>query len=261
MNLKHLESIRLSELESVVTEIKSAKPGRNIILEIGAGTGCQAKKLSENGNAVEAIDIKDSNYSENRIWPILNYDGEHIPFPDSHFDVVFSSNVLEHITHLSGFQDEIKRVLKSDGIAVHVVPSGTWRFWTNVAHYAFIFKTTINIIFNKTTLKRESQICNSVEIQTNRPSKTRLLKKAIFPSRHGEIGTAVSEIYYFSRRRWYMIFKRSEWEVKKYFSNRLFYTGYMILGSAVSIQFRKYLSYLFGSSCHIFVLTKGKVLG
>lgn len=261
MNLRYLESIRLSELENVLTEIKSEKPGRNIILEIGAGTGCQTKKLSENGYMVEAIDIEDSNYSESRIWPILNYDGEHIPFPDSHFDIVFSSNVLEHITHLRRFSDEIKRVLKLDGIAIHIVPSGSWRFWTNVAHYVFIFKTIMDIIYNKISSKRECQICNSVEIRMNRSSKIGLLKKAIFPFRHGEVGTAISEIRYFSRRQWCAIFKRSEWEVKKYFPNRLFYTGYMILGSAVSIQFRRYLSYLFGSSCHIFVLKKGKVLG
>ena len=71
MNLKHLEAIRLSELENILAEIKSEKPGKNIILEIGPGTGHQAKKLSENGYVVEAIDIEDSNYSDSRIWPAL----------------------------------------------------------------------------------------------------------------------------------------------------------------------------------------------
>jgi ubiquinone/menaquinone biosynthesis C-methylase UbiE len=268
MDLAYLESIRLSELESVLTVIKSEKPGRNNILEIGAGTGYQAKKLSENGYTVEAIDFEDStysenriwrNYSENRIWPILNYDGEHIPFPNSHFDIVFSSNVLEHISNLPKFQVEIKRVLKPDGIVIHGVPSGTWRFWTNVAHYAFKFKTIFNIIFKKVSSNKKKRICNGFEIKTNRLSKIGLLKKMIFPSRHGKTGTALSEILYFSKHNWYAIFTRSEWEVKKYFPNRLFYTGYMVLGSALSIQFRKHLSCFLGSSCHFFVLTKGKV--
>lgn len=266
MNLTYLESIRLSELESVLTVIKSEKPGSNNILEIGAGTGFQAKKLSENGYTVEAIDFEDSNYpenriwrnySENRVWPILNYDGEHIPFPNSNFDIVFSSNVLEHIFNLSKFQDEIKRVLKLDGIVIHGVPSGTWRFWTNVAHYAYKFKTIFNVICKKVSSKK-SQLCNSLEIKTNRLSKIGLLKKLMFPSRHGKTGTALSEMLYFSKHNWYAIFTRSEWEVKKYLPNRLFYTGYAVLGSALPIQLRKYLSYFLGSSCHFFVLTKGK---
>ncbi len=148
----HLESIRIYELKKVLSIISEEKKKiKDVkILEIGAGTGWQAKKLTENGYTVEAIDLNNSNYLKNRIWPITDYDGEHIPFPDNYFDILFSSSVLEHIPHLEKFQIEMQRVLKPDGIAVHIVPNGNWRFWTSIVHYPYIFKTLLSVIYSKT---------------------------------------------------------------------------------------------------------------
>ena len=254
------------ELECVLSEIKIEKPGRNIILEIGAGSGWQSQKLSENGHSVEAIDIDNSSYSKIRIWPVTNYDGKHIPFPDDHFDIVFTSNVLEHVPHVIAFQHEIKRVLKSDGISVNIVPSGSWRFWTNVAHYAFIIKTIKNIIIKQLAPSTSENSCNEAEtvVKTNHLSKTQHLRRLAhlfrgmaLAHRHGEIGTVLTELYYFSRYRWVNMFTITDWKIEKRFTNRLFYTGYGILGSALSLKLRRHLSYILGSSCHIFVLRKG----
>jgi SAM-dependent methyltransferase len=41
--------------------------------------------------------------------------GEDIPFPNEHFDVVFCTNVLDHVTDPSKTVDEIYRVLKASG--------------------------------------------------------------------------------------------------------------------------------------------------
>jgi 2-polyprenyl-3-methyl-5-hydroxy-6-metoxy-1,4-benzoquinol methylase len=258
INLKYLESIRLAELECILPEIKRDKPGRCNILEIGAGSGWQSKKLAENGYFVEAIDIDRSGYSKDRVWPIINYDGKHIPFPDEYFDIVFSSNVLEHIPDVIAFQNEIKRVLKPDGISVHVVPSGSWRFWTSVAHYAFIIKMIKNIIIKKLAPSTNGNTFNEPEIvaKINQLSKIQLVRKTAFASRHGEIGTELTELYYFSRYRWVNVFTITNWKIEKVFTNRLFYTGYGILGPAISLKSRRRLSYVLGSSCHIFVLRK-----
>lgn len=264
MNLDYLESIRSCELEnvlSIASDLKSEKKNI-IILEIGAGTGWQAKNISENGYTVAAIDIEDSNYSENRIWTVTNYDGKHIPYADNYFDIVFSSNVLEHIPHLEEFHSEMQRVLKPDGIAIHIVPSGSWRFWTTVAHYPFVFITAMKFIYKRITpvsIRKSYNVTGTGALskETKLP-KVKLIRKAIFPSRHGETGNALSEVYYFSRFRWKAIFRRGGWVVKRFFPNKLFYSGYVIFGSCLSIRLRKYLSYFLGSSCHIFLLVKGK---
>ena len=53
MNIGHLREIRLYELEQAVPLLTT----RGRILEIGAGTGWQAKVLADRGLAVNAIDI------------------------------------------------------------------------------------------------------------------------------------------------------------------------------------------------------------
>ena len=105
------------------------------ILEIGGGTGFQAKLLAEHGYDVESIDIPQSNYAEERVFPVLDYDGATIPFPDDSFDVVFSSNVLEHIRDRVRLYAEIDRVLKPGGYGLHAMPTGVWRFWTITTYY------------------------------------------------------------------------------------------------------------------------------
>jgi SAM-dependent methyltransferase len=43
------------------------------------------------------------------------YDGKTLPFPDNHFDSIFSSEVFEHIFNLPEIMAELRRVLKPGG--------------------------------------------------------------------------------------------------------------------------------------------------
>lgn len=211
-SLSHLEAIRTTELSRVLSVL--GKPGS--LLEIGAGTGWQARRLCESGFKVEAIDVPVSNYAGDRIWPVRDYDGQTIPFEDQSFDCVFSSNTLEHIPHVRAFQVEIQRVLRPDGVAVHVLPSAPWRIWTNLTNPVRYFTP---------------------------------------PLVHGEhAGNAFSEIWYFRRAWWKRLFEETGWQVDSITGNRLFYTGCSIADRHLSIPARTKLSRLLGSSCNIFVL-------
>lgn len=210
--LEHLEAIRTHELALVIDLF----PPRGSVLEIGGGTGWQSKALSERGYDVQAIDLPDSTYCEHRVWPIKEYDGRIIPYDDRTFDIVYSSNVLEHVPHVREFQKEIHRVLKPKGCVVHVLPSSSWRLWTNV---------------------------------------TTLLKTWRMPTIHGEHArNAFTEMYYFSRRRWSRLFRESGWVIALQAPNRLFYTGESMMDSRLSVRFRRKLSFVLGSSCNVFVL-------
>ena len=124
----HMNSIREFELQQAMHLF----PPECRILEIVAGSGYQASKLKDQGFQVEAIDV--SRDLERKIFEVRKYDGKIIPFPNHSFDIVFSSNALEHIDELEEFQEEIKRVLKPDGFAIHVLPTATWRFWSWISH-------------------------------------------------------------------------------------------------------------------------------
>ena len=254
--LNNLQDIRSCEILDILTLL----PKGERLLEIGAGSGLQARILAEHGFHVEAIDIPGRSHREDPAWPVQEYDGEHIPFPDNHFGIIFSSNVLEHIPHVRSFQNEIMRVLKTDGIAVHILPTASWRFYTTLAHYPYLLKILIAYPFRNTG-SESTGLSRSTSESLLHMSLSQKVKKALLPSRHGEIGTSVSEMYYFSRSRWAALFQDAGWTVDIYCSNRLFYTGYGLLGSTLSIPARRRLSRLLGSSCHVFVLKKNLFLG
>ena len=219
----HLRRIREVELQRVEPWL----PPGSSILEIGAGVGWQAKALSELGYEVSAIDVPTSKHRENREWPIVEYDGVEIPFPDRSFDVVFSSNVMEHIPDVRSFQKEIMRVLKTNGFAIHVVPSGSWRFWTNVSHFV-----------------RNFHLLQVRSIRT------------LMPQQHGEVaGNCVSEVFFFSRFYWRRLFSSAGWRIDRYRPNRLFYTGYSVMDCRWSLSTRRRISSVLGNSCHMFKLT------
>ena len=74
-NANYLESIRLFELRLILEYLKDIAPERARILEVGAGTGWQARELATHGYQVSAIDIPTSNHSHARVWEVIDFDG------------------------------------------------------------------------------------------------------------------------------------------------------------------------------------------
>jgi SAM-dependent methyltransferase len=248
MNFELLSEIRAFELERV----RAVLPRRCRVLEIGAGAGWQAKALSEAGFDVSAIDISAGGYEEQRVWPVQDYDGLAIPFADDSFDVVFSSNVLEHIPDVESFQAEIHRVLRPGGRAVHVLPTGSWRAWTILTHYGYLLRVVV-------AAARQGSRSGDVEAllaKTRNMSLWEKLTRAAIPPRHGEVGTMLTEVYLFSRFRWRALFQSTGWVVEQIAPVGLFYTGYSLAGSALRMTGRQSLARVLGSSCLVYVLRR-----
>jgi 2-polyprenyl-3-methyl-5-hydroxy-6-metoxy-1,4-benzoquinol methylase len=150
------------------------------------------------------------------VWPVQDYDGVSIPFPAESFDVVFSSSTLEHISHLRAFQSEMRRALKPGGMAIHIVPSAAWRFWTSLTHP---------------------------------------IRYLTLPIVHGEhSANVVSEMLAFRRRSWANLFAETGWVVQDIRPGGLFYTGCCIADRRLPPARREQLSRWLGSSVNIFVL-------
>jgi len=240
----HLERLRKAEIEIIKPLLR---PGMKV-LELGGGNGYQAHLMSLFGCEVTSIDIATRKSSPKTYYAVQDYDGERIPFTDKSFDMVFSSSVLEHVRDLPTTLSEIHRVLKSNGLAVHVLPNCSWRFWTSIAHYLFVIK----YVFGHHQGEDELGMSSLKEKEQSK-GMMHLVKRAMFPGPHGNYSNAFSELYYFSKRRWETIFKKNGFDILNIMGNNLFYTGYGLF-PRISLHGRQSIANVLGSSCYIYIM-------
>lgn len=249
MASKFTHSIREFELERTIDLL----PSDCRLLEIGAGDGWQASKLKHHCRLVNAIDISNSKNLNSMHFLVTHYDGKIIPFENHSFDVIYSSNVLEHVENFTEINDEINRVLRPGGLSIHCVPSSTWRIWTSIGHPFYVTKWAYKFA------KMRFGFASTIEPKKESIAKLNWWKLALlmlFSPRHGESGSMVSEIWLFSRRHWERQFIKHGWQVINYRPSNIFYTGNEILGLKIRNFWRSMLSRFLGSSSHIFVLRK-----
>lgn len=241
-----LEAIRAAEVLGVRDNFP--KPGR--LLELGGSNGFQARILADGGWNVSSIDLADRSKAAVSHFPVQDYDGHHIPFEDQSFDGVFSSNVLEHIPHLAEILAETWRVLRPGGVAVHLLPSPAWRFWTIVSHYPYLVGRLSSMLFET----GDAPATTSAAASGASAAKSILLRAAgLLP--HGEYPNALAELYYFSHSRWEREFRGSGFDIVSRTSGNLFYTGHLLF-PALDVSTRRRLAAVLGSACHVFVLRK-----
>lgn len=251
-HLTFLDAVRAYELE-IARKYLPASMTQGVscrLLEVGAGTGVQALRLSELGYTVSALEIKGSSYRNVRCFDVMEYDGVNIPLPDQSNDIVFSSNVLEHVVQLDDVLKETHRVLSDDGICVHLVPTSSCRAWTLAAHYVWLTRRMMRKL-----LTVRQAVVDSGDVP-RMPATAIAWLWTLFPPRHGERGNTVTEIYYYSRYFWCKKFEENNFQVLHVDANHIFYTMANALGSSLSIKKRCSLARFIGSACHIYVLKK-----
>lgn len=95
------------------------------VLEVGCGMGCMAMNWAQQGADVTAVDLNPVAIAQTRHrfqlfgvdGDIREVDGEQLPFPDDHFDFVYSWGVLHHTPGTRQAIGELFRVLKPGGSA------------------------------------------------------------------------------------------------------------------------------------------------
>lgn len=255
-DINWLHELRAEELAVVINRCRGNFENKKL-LEIGSGSGFQLSLLSKVCSSAHGIDVATGDYSGHQVFPVTLYDGVNIPFADRSFDTIFSSNLLEHIQHLSAFSHEIKRALKDTGTCVHILPSHYWRLWTHITHYINLPAMAWKYLRVSGSGSGNSQDTGSSGRNIKNHSIWRLVKYFFIDLRHGERGNAITECLYFHPKSWLRQFHQDGWDVVDVFPNGLFYTGYSILGKRLSIPQRKWLSNLIGPSCYCYVLKKG----
>jgi SAM-dependent methyltransferase len=250
-DIPHLNTLRKAEIDHIS---KFFTP-RARILEIGAGTGEQAAELRRRGFDVTAIEIPVSNYAANRVFPILDYDGRHIPLPDASVDIVFSSNVLEHVPDLKQMHAEIARVLKPGGYCIHVLPTHTWRFWTTLSSYPDAILCLV-VSAPKLVPRALPSGAELRRLASAWYACARYIGGRLFQRRHGERGNVLSELWLFHPNWWRKNFSENGFVIVQDEPMGLFYTGNMLFGRHLSLATRARLAHMLGSACHLFKLKR-----
>ena len=245
--------MRIAELE----QLKRWFPPQTRVLEIGGGTGTQAHIMSAWGCHVHSVDIQ-SCAERGLYYPVMIYDGRNLPFKKAGFDLVFSSNVLDDVAQkdIGHLLDETHRVLNTrEGLAIHVVPSVAWRFWTSLAHYpAWAVKLSR---FPIRSWKRSTPTVRPPAFAQHSSSRLQswvnLLSTVLVPPAQSICGNAFAELVYLRRAHWRRVFEARRFRVLEVFGNGFFYTGYG-LRPKISFSTRRKLANVLGHSCSVFVM-------
>lgn len=241
-----LERIRHAELAAT----RQYFPDGCRILEIGGGNGYQAAVLASWGFDVVSLDIDTGGRWTRRYFDVAKYDGKTLPVADGTVDVVFSSNVLEHIAEdaLQALFTEMRRVLAPDGFAVHLVPTPVWRLWTSLAHYPWLVLRVV-----RGAPQNEGIVLPGVASVVRRRGLADLIKRALWPAPHGEYPGSFAELFAFRERAWRKRFEAGGFSVTHCSPTGLFYSGYTLL-PWLPMAWRRSLSRLLGSACKVYIL-------
>lgn len=89
------------------------------LLDVGCGDGQVLARLAEHGFGPELVGVEVSGAGARlaqrhaEVSRVLTFDGERLPFPDSSFDAVLATHVLEHVANPLGLLNEMRRVAES----------------------------------------------------------------------------------------------------------------------------------------------------
>jgi SAM-dependent methyltransferase len=128
MSVEKQKEIRYSRqilaFQKIIRQHKMDDPMQRLLV-LGCGNGLEAGYMSRLlGVEVFGVDIGQEFHPFGWMHANLrNYDGEHLPFPDGHFDAIYSYHVLEHVKDVPHMLSEIRRVLQSHGFVYIGVPN------------------------------------------------------------------------------------------------------------------------------------------
>jgi SAM-dependent methyltransferase len=99
------------------------------VLDVGCGAGVDLVRFARGGALATGVDIAPAavelaraNLAQQRLpAELLVADGEDMPFPDQHFDLVFAHGVVQYTGNDRRLIEECRRVLKPGGLAVFQV--------------------------------------------------------------------------------------------------------------------------------------------
>lgn len=200
------------------------------VLEVGAGDGHQARHLQRYAEHLTCTDYSAQWFTvpEHEHLAFRACDGEQLDaeFPERHFDLIFSSNVFEHLPNPTRALRGMHRILADDGVLIHVMPSPFWACVRAALYLPHQAARSIEAVTAEgmTGLavrmrNRISRDAKGTAIETGQvwdnnpktppPSRSRLAR-LLLPPPHGVSATLRDEIRAFSPACWAPLFQRCD---------------------------------------------------
>jgi len=103
------------------------------ILDVGCGIGTYVRRFRAYSDDVHGIEVEPERVAEAsaELPNIVLAKGEALPYPDDHFDVVFSNEVIEHVDDDRATALEMVRVAKPGATIVLFAPNRLYPFETH----------------------------------------------------------------------------------------------------------------------------------
>jgi len=119
-----------------------------LALELGAGDGGQSVTIAKYCEHLVCTELDEKSHSwlgqkildrnlqnvEYRLCDAQNL----LEYGDKTFNLIFSSNLLEHVPNINRCLSECKRVLKDDGVMLHTMPNRWWKIFSYLLSIAKI---------------------------------------------------------------------------------------------------------------------------
>jgi SAM-dependent methyltransferase len=247
-----LHYIRKLELNKAADFLKATRGRR--LLEIGGGDGFVAHELSSLGFDVTSIDLAPRSPQS---YPVQYGDATNLPFEDGSFDVVMTCQVLQEIPWPRTFR-EMRRVLKPDGVAIHIVPTTQWSLLSNFWHFlllpAFLFRSLSRKLTGGDSHSRAG--VNPSDATDSNASKGDTTKERWTPKQRvrwmflhplGFHPSFLHEIVLFSSGAWIRLFRRNRFPVLASTRGPILASGRRVFPFK-AIRMRQLLSRFFPSS-------------
>lgn len=107
------------------------------VLDVGCGIGTYVRRFRQYSDDVHGIEVEEERVVEasEELPNIVLAVGEDLPYPDDHFDLVFSNEVIEHVEDDRATAAEMVRVTRPGGSIVAFAPNRLYPFETHGAYF------------------------------------------------------------------------------------------------------------------------------
>jgi SAM-dependent methyltransferase len=178
-------------------------------LELGAGDGAQSRLLARCARRVVCTDLNADRLIGDT-HPRITYevcDAEELPYDANRFDLIYSSNLLEHLPSPEKALSEMHRVLKTDGVMVHVVPNRFWKLLHLALFYPSQMLSAAELLLSAERAKPPSNGRTAGNnLKGRQPS---FIMRKLVPTVHGEYPNHLVELSRMGSSHWKRVFSEA----------------------------------------------------